>query len=227
MPEPDSVIGIDAWKKGWVAVSLINGRFNEARTAPKIAELLLAFPDAAVAAVDIPIGLPINAPRACDAAAAAFIGPRRNSVFPTPPRAALEATSFHEALIACRRVLGIGLSQQAYALGPKILEVAQLAVAGDRIVEVHPEVCFKAMARSHLAFPKSTWAGMQQRLNLLARAGIELPPDLGIANEVAPPDVIDAAAAAWSAQRYLRGEANSVISVPEVFADGRQVTIWY
>jgi Protein of unknown function (DUF429). len=40
-------------------------------------------------------------------------------------------------------------------------------------------------------------------------------------------DVIDAAAAAWSAQRYLRGEANSVIKVPEVFADGRQVTIWY
>jgi predicted RNase H-like nuclease len=225
--ERDSVVGVDVWKKGWVGVSLVNGRFNEARTAPKIADLLFAFPDAVVVAVDIPIGLPINAPRACDAAAAAFVGPRRSSVFPTPPRAALEATTFQEALVACRRVLGIGLSQQAYALGPKILEVALIAVVGDRIVEVHPEVCFRAMAGSPLAFPKSSWAGMQDRLKLLAEAEIELPADLGLANEVGSADVIDAAAAAWSARRYLRGEADSVIKVPEVFADGRQVTIWY
>jgi predicted RNase H-like nuclease len=102
-----------------------------------------------------------------------------------------------------------------------------MAVAGDKLIEVHPEVCFRAMAGRSLAFPKSTWAGMTDRLKLLAGAEIELPADLGVANEVGPADVIDAAAAAWSARRYFRGEARSVIEVPEVFADGRQVTIWY
>jgi predicted RNase H-like nuclease len=223
----DEVIGIDAWKKGWVGVALVKGEFSAARSAPKISNLLLAFPDAAVAGVDIAIGLPTNGPRACDAAAAAFVGPRRNSVFTTPPRVALEATTFAEALIACRRELGTGLSQQAYALAPKILEVASIAVVGDKLIEVHPEVCFRAMAGHALAFPKSSWAGMNLRLDLLAQAGIQLPADLGLANEVGPADVIDAAAAAWSARRYLQGEARSVIEVPEILAEGRQVTIWY
>jgi predicted RNase H-like nuclease len=225
--EQRSVLGVDAWKKGWVGVALVDGRFSEAKTAPKIADLLLAFPDAAVVAIDIPIGLPTNGPRACDASAAAFVGPRRSSVFPTPPRAALEAATFQEALVACRRVLGVGLSQQAYALAPKILEVALIAVVGDRIIEVHPEVCFRAIAGRALPFPKSSWAGMKDRLSLLAEAEIDLPAELGLANEVGPADVIDAAAAAWSARRYLLGEADSVIKVPEIFADGRQVTIWY
>jgi len=223
----DTVIGVDAWKKGWVGVSLVKGQFSEAKTAPKIVDLLLAFPEAAVVAIDIPIGLPINAPRACDAAAAAFVGPRRNSVFATPPRTALEARTFEEALVACRRAMGIGLSQQAFALAPKILEVALVATVGDRLIEVHPEVSFRAMAGHTLTYPKSSWAGMKDRLKLLAGAEIELPADLGLANEVGPADVIDAAAAAWSARRYLRDEARSVISLPEVFADGRKVTIWY
>ncbi len=223
----DSVLGVDAWKKGWVGVSLVDGSFSGAMTAPRITELLRAFPHAGIAAIDIPIGLPTDRPRACDAAAAAFVGPRRNSVFRTPPRAALEAPTFAEALVASRRLLGIGLSQQAYALGPKILEVALIATGGDQIIEVHPEVCFRAMAGRALQFPKSSWAGMQDRLELLAGAEIVLPADLGLANQVGPADVIDAAAAAWSARRFIRGEAVSVVKVPEVFADGRQVTIWY
>jgi len=224
---PDCVLGVDAWKKGWVGVLLVDGRFSVAITAPRIVELLRSCPEATVAAVDIPIGLPINRPRACDTAAAAFVGPRRSSVFPTPPREALEAATFQEALAASRRVLGIGLSQQAYALGPKILEVARVAVVGDRIIEIHPEVCFRAMAGRHLAFAKSSWAGMQDRLKLLAGAEIVLPADLGPANDVGPADVIDAAAAAWSARRFLHREAKSVVDPPEVSMDGRQITIWY
>jgi predicted RNase H-like nuclease len=224
---PDCVLGVDAWKKGWVGVSLVEGHFSGAMTAPKIADLLQAFPSATVAAIDMPIGLPVDQPRACDAAAAVFIGRRRNSVFTTPPRVALEAATFAEAVIASRRVLGIGISQQSYALGPKILEVALIAVAGDRIIEVHPEVCFRAIARRDLAFPKTSWAGLQDRLALLAGVDIVLPADLGMANEVGSADVVDAAAAAWSARRYHHGEAESVVNPPEVSPDGRPMTIWF
>jgi predicted RNase H-like nuclease len=93
-------------------------------------------------------------------------------------------------------VLGIGLSQQAYAECPTILEVADMAVLGDRLIEVHPEVSFRAMAGHSLTFPKASWAGMQNRLKLLTEVDIDLPLDLGAANEVGAADMIDAAAAA-------------------------------
>src|SRR5438128_8363238 len=56
---------------------------------------------------------------------------------------------------------------------------------------------------------------MKDRLSLLAEAEIDLPAELGPANEVGPADIIDAAAAAWSAQRYLLGEAGSVTRCPK------------
>ena len=46
------------------------------------------------------------------------------------------------------------------------------------------------------------------RRTLLARHGIQLPDHLGDAGEAGPDDVLDAAAAAWSAQRIATGHAS-------------------
>ncbi len=74
----------------------------------------------------------------------------------------------------------------------------------DRILEVHPEVSFRALARRALP-PKATWNGFMERRRSLAEGGIVLPETL---REDAPlVDVLDAAAASWSAKRYARGEA--------------------
>jgi predicted RNase H-like nuclease len=55
----------------------------------------------------------------------------------------------------------------------------------------------------------------------------ELPSGLESADRVGALDLIDAAAAAWSAWRIARDEARSLPEPPETAADGRPVAIWY
>ena len=76
-----------------------------------------------VVAIDIPIGLPPTGPRQADVLARGQVGRRASSVFVTPIRAALLATTHAEASALHRSATGKGLSQQAYALRAKILEV--------------------------------------------------------------------------------------------------------
>ena len=64
------------------------------------------------------------------------------------------------------------------------------------------------MAGAPLRSRKTSWAGAVQRRTLLAQAGIVLDGDLGLAGEQAGvDDVLDAAAAAWTARRVSQGSA--------------------
>jgi predicted RNase H-like nuclease len=212
------VAGVDACRGGWIAVVLDADQFADSISAPTFVELLGRVQDAGVVGVDIPIGLPSEGARAADVAARGFIGPRRGSVFPTPPRAALAAATYAEA----RRVLP-SLSAQSFALRKKILEVE--ACLEERVVEVHPEVSFAALAGQPLRHSKRSWNGQMKRRRLLASAGIELPDEL-TAGQAAADDVLDAAIAAWSAARKDRGEAATLPADPPM-QDGRPVAIWY
>jgi predicted RNase H-like nuclease len=90
---------------------------------------------------------------------------------------------------------------------------------------VHPEVSFAEMAQRPLDWSKKSWNGSQLRRGLLREQGIDLPdtlPDVGAAGV---DDVLDAAAAAWSADRIACGLAVSLPSPPQVI-DGRPVAIW-
>jgi predicted RNase H-like nuclease len=220
-------IGVDACKKGWVGItSDLRGYF-----AASIGQRI----DAAdsngalgVVAIDIPIGLPLTAPRRADVLARRLVGKRSSSVFPTPIREALMAATHAEASVLNLRATGKGLSRQTYALGRKILEVDAWARATPhKVIEVHPEVCFASMARRALAHPKSTWAGAEERRQLLSSAGIQIPADLGAAGQsAAVDDVLDAAAAAWTAKRYLEGNAVAFPEPPEQLGDGLPAAIW-
>ena len=160
-----------------------------------------------VIAVDIPIDPPGLGARAADAGARAFVGPgRASSVFPTPPRASLEARTFAEANEIARTVSGKGISQQAFALGKKILEVHAFAEVDERVIEMHPEVSFRQLAGEVLAESKHTHEGLERRRALLASAGIVLP---GAVPGVPEADLLDAAAGAWTAARYSRGDAQA------------------
>jgi predicted RNase H-like nuclease len=212
------VAGVDACRGGWVAIVLGAGQFADSLFAATFAQLLGRLEDARAVGVDIPIGLPSEGVREADVAARAFVGPRRSSVFPTPPRAALVAATYAEA----RGVLP-SLSAQSFALGKKILEGE--ACLEERVFEVHPEVSFAALAGRHLRHSKRSWNGQMERRRLLASAGIELPDEL-TAGQAAADDVLDAAIAAWSAARKARGEAATLPDDPPV-QDGRPVAIWY
>jgi len=94
-------------------------------------------------------------------------------------------------------------------------------------VEVHPEASFAQPAGAPLKVRKSTWAGTVRRRQLLARADIALPEDLGPAGEkAAVDDVLDAAAAAWTALRIIRDQARPHPDPPELFSDGLASAIW-
>jgi predicted RNase H-like nuclease len=58
-------------------------------------------------------------------------------------------------------------------------------------------------------------------------AGIVLPDDLGSAGRAAAvDDVLDAAAAAWTARRVAHGQAHPLPDPPEHLTDGRTAAIW-
>ena len=222
------VAGVDAYKRGWVAVVIEDGRFLDARVFPTIGELRSTLSNASVIGVDIPIGLPTSARRAADAEARAFVGPRRSSVFPTPPRAVIEAETYEEARRVANVQFGIGVSSQAYrGLRAKILEVDAVVGDDDRLIEVHPEVSFRALAGHDLQYSKRTWNGQMERRGLLEGAGIELAADLGEAGAVPVDDILDAAVGAWTAARYQQGIAQSLPDPPEIDERGRDVAIWY
>jgi predicted RNase H-like nuclease len=95
------------------------------------------------------------------------------------------------------------------------------------VIEVHPEVSFAELAGRPLAYPKSTWAGAEERRGLLRSAGIHVPIELGPPGALAAvDDVLDAAAVCWTAGRYAEGTAFSVPPEPERFEDGVTAAIW-
>jgi predicted RNase H-like nuclease len=211
------VLGVDAAGKHWVAVASDLRVYAE----PTLVGLLTAADaDGAVEVVgiDIPIGLPDGPhPRQADVLGRKSVGPRRASVFMTPPRTVLAAATYEAASAEARRVNGKGISQQAWALRRRILEVDQVVRSVDRrIVEVHPEASFATLAGRHLPAPKSTWAGLEDRRGLLANAGLLPPAHLGRPGSVAgPDDVLDAAAACWTARRVAAGVAVRYPDPPE------------
>jgi predicted RNase H-like nuclease len=194
------VLGLDACRGRWLAVVLDDGRFADARLAS--AEVLVAaWPDAEAIGVDIPIGLPEAPLRDADRAARGFVGERRSSVFATFPRCVLEAQTYDEAKAVCVARGWPKPSIQSYGMRHRMLEIAPLADADERFVEVHPEVSFRELLGRPLP-PKRTAAGASVRRIALADAGIDLP-DLPYPLD----DVLDAAVVAWSAMRYAGGEA--------------------
>lgn len=220
------VLGLDGCPAGWVAVVLEDGRFVEARLAGTIEAALEAFPGVVAAGVDMPIGLPAREKRRSDQEAKAFVGPRQNSVFWTPPLEAIEAASQTDAVHACHRLGAPGISAQCYALRPKIFEARKAADGDTRVFEVHPEVSFRAMSAGPLGSKKS-WDGLMERLDLLAAEGVELPRRMGLGARVAVDDVVDAGAVAWSAWRYARGMARTLPAEPAADELQERLVIWY
>jgi predicted RNase H-like nuclease len=165
------LVGVDGCRLGWVVASsevadarvtsLTEPTFSIERSFRALLDGLRG--RRALICVDIPIGLPSGIPlddgrRCADGEARTFLGPRRAvSVFSAPCRSTLSAASHREAcdLEVRARGSGKGLSQQAFRIIPKILDVdlvirpehqAPLGEGRDVWVrEAHPEVTFAVL----------------------------------------------------------------------------------
>ena len=226
------VTGVDACRRGWVAVSLAalspaSGRLVvTVRVAASLGVLLAPDLDPAAATIvgiDMPLGLLETGWREADRAARGLLGPRRSSVFAIPPRAVWAEASYPAANQRCRELTGQGFSAQAWGLRAKLLEANQYRqTCGHPLYEVHPELAFAAMAGAPLAASKHTGPGRDERRRLLARAGIEIPAGT-LAALIG--DVLAAAAVAWSTRRIAAGQAVTVPVVPQYDGQGAEIAI--
>lgn len=226
-PAPVRVLGVDGCKGGWVAVALEDGHYAEAWSVTTFSDLV---DDSAIAiGVDIPLGETRPGEREAEAAAKEFLGRgQKAKVFTPPPLAAASATTFAAACEIAIEVFGKKITQQAWHLLPKMLDVApHWRADSDRIREVHPECSFRALNGGTIEHGKKSWGGLWDRVEVLRSHGIEIPRGVEAVATIAPDDILDAAAVAWTAHRLARGEARSLPEPPERDVDGRSVAIWY
>jgi predicted RNase H-like nuclease len=225
------VAGVDGCRAGWVVFKLEVSSFTTSVKMVNLATWLRERPtDLACLGIDIPIGL-LEGPRACDKAARKLLKrPRGSSVFPAPCRAALNADTYAEASAVNRKRMRRGLSQQAWGIAPKIKQVDDVITSECQrwAFEVHPEVCFWALnQRRPMKHNKKTKEGAAERIVLLRRVFPQVEPHLvNRPRGIAADDLLDAAAAAWTALRWHRNEAECVCT-PEHDEKGLAVTIYY
>ena len=225
--------GIDGCPGGWVAVTLLFASQRssvqvtaDVAVAPTLAGLPLAgLPPAEAVGIDMPLGLLAEGWRVSDRLARARLGRRGVTVFAIPPRPVWLADSYGEANRICRELTGKGLAAQAWGLRVKLLEAdAYRRGSPVPLCEVHPELSFAALAGAPLAVSKRTREGLALRRDLLALAGIILPPRIAGAAEN---DLLDAAAVAWSARRIAAGQAVTLTDPTQRADDGAEIAIRY
>ena len=225
------VTGVDACRRGWVAVSLDGPGHGHGLAAVRVHATLTGLlgqdagtAEGTVTGIDMPLGLLESGWRAADLAARGLLGPRRSSVFAIPPRTVWEQASYQAAGRRCRELTGQGFSIQAWGLRTKLHEAGRYReTCRHPLYEVHPELAFCAMAGAPLAHSKHTEAGRDQRRALLSRAGIVLPAAL----QAPITDTLDAAAVAWSAWRIAAGQAVILPGTPQRDSRGREIAIRY
>ena len=180
-PDGFTAYGVDGCRGGWFAVALKQCVKAEWRVVATLGDLVKVAEDADRIFVDIPIGLPSGPEeRQCDKKAREMLGaPRASSVFRAPVRAVLGATNYAQACEINRATTqgnarGRGISKQTFAIVPKIREVDSLlrdSPKARRLVrEVHPEVCFRALAGRAMKYRKKKPAGFNERREVLLHA---------------------------------------------------------
>ena len=217
-------IGVDACKKGWFAVTLIDNISWKVNIFPNISSLWNQCKDSRLILIDIPIGLRDSGSneRSCDKPARRLLGRKRgSSVFPVPCRAAIYA-NVTEASDINKRLTDRRLSKQVLGIIPKIKEVDELLsadmTARSRIREIHPEICFWALnGKKSMTFSKKDERGIQERKEVL----ISVYPYCGdifnyaereyLRKEVARDDILDAMVAAVTSSKARQG----LLTVPE------------
>ncbi|MCI0659100.1 MAG: DUF429 domain-containing protein [Acidobacteria bacterium] len=206
-------VGLDGCRAGWVAVTRERKTLQYA-LFPHMRQVVAAYPDAGQMFVDVPIGLPWKGVpvRPCDRLSRVALGrPRASSVFPVPCREAVHARNAEEAGRLNVEILGRGLSQQTEGIRRKIAEVDELLLEESsrqrRLREVHPEVCFWALAGGRaMRHGKKTVAGRRERVAVLTRCEPEAAALVERAlsetrrRDLAADDVIDAIVAFVTAE---------------------------
>ena len=219
--------GIDGCKDGWFCVFLNDDNDWSYEVVPDAGVLAELVGRATIVLIDIPIGLLDKGPdeRLCDRAARKLLGAgRASSVFPSPARQSLDAGNYQQALAINRESTGRGLSQQAWAIVPKIREIDELLTSHPNLQgvlrECHPELCFWALnSQSSMQYNKKKEEGKHERLAVLEKIFpqchelYQQASSEFLRKQVAHDDIIDAMVCAVTA-KYGYGKYTTVPGNP-------------
>ena len=225
LPPSKSFLGIDGCHSGWIGVTINNkAEFEQVHFWQDTSEMMAQVSLAALALIDIPIGLPDppQSRRPCDVEARKLLGPRRSSVFLPALRCALQKTSYSAASQANHRACGKKFSIQMWNILPRIKAVDRIIRSRPRLQRVlresHPEICFWALSGGKPVMEsKKTVAGMRRRLRLVSRHTSNSREFFNSAQrswpraQVAIDDVLDAMALALTA---MQGSLAGLVSLP-------------
>lgn len=230
--------GVDGCKGGWLFAKVL-GRELSFGTVPRIRDLVEKVADGSRIFIDIPIGLRTESAdaRLCDQEARQALKPRRtSSVFNAPIRELLSTEDYASANALSKRLIEKGISKQSFNIMGKIREVDDLLQGSSKaralIREVHPEVCFWAIAGgSAMKHAKKSEKGFHERLEhiqlYLPNAGtailaaIEHYPRSSVAKD----DILDAVVAAITASHPDRWA--TLPAAPELDATGLPMEMVY
>jgi predicted RNase H-like nuclease len=221
-------LGLDGFRKGWVAV-LLDGDRHELTFHPNVADAL-SFPFDR-AAIDIPIGMTDCGERGCDVLAREKLRPHGSRVF-TGARRWLWL-EFYDPDEANREALRRGekrVSRQLWHIGPKIMEVDAFVRANPSldIREVHPELVFMRLNGGKPLPSKKSDEGDCLRRKLLKRQGFRKIDrwltDARMNTGAGRDDVLDACAVAIAARRPAGSLPEEA---PKSDMYGLPMRIWY
>lgn len=239
-------VGVDWASKGWVTVVAFDDGTWKAEMHPAISSVWHHHDDAEHILVDIPIGLPKDCRRDCDELARDRIEKRRNSVFYTPCREAVETNSYEQAKETNIERTGGSISSQSWGIIPRIREVDEFLQDHPEtrgvVRESHPEVCFNAFDEEGLITEsKSTEKGLEQRLSVLEaiETGLEKKYDNFVEKHIKTPppfarristnardDIVDAMVLALTA-KHGEGAYSTIPDDPENDSEDLPMEIVY
>jgi predicted RNase H-like nuclease len=241
------VAGVDGCKAGWfVVVTSPAAKVANPTNAPFIlevkhffvaanfAEVLSKTTDCKLVCVDIPIGLSDgDKPRECDIAARQILGRQASSIFPPPIRPCLSAKNYWAASKISLKYSGKKLNRQSFFLLDKIRQVDNVItpVLQRHIREIHPEISFWALNCFHpIQHRKRTLLGREERIKLLKPIFSnvqEIVAEARKPKKVAPDDILDALAAAWTASQIILQKAQTLPENPQLDSKDLKMEIVY
>lgn len=223
-------VGADWASKGWVAAELDEDGELDVGFYPTIWNLWYEYEgdDLEQILIDIPIGLPGDGRRECDQKAKEYLGERRSSVFWTPIREAIYQNNIENAKDVQGNVMEHSISNQAWAIVPRIREVDTFLRKTDDVQDVvresHPEVCFRKL-NDEPPGPKSSDVGIEERTEVLCKKLEMDPEECGETSRrltepsygrfAAEDDVLDAIVLAVTAKRVAEDDYSRLSSDTE------------
>jgi len=157
-------------------------------------------------------------------------------VFPAPCRTAIYAESYERANVINKKMTGRGLSLQTWNIIPKIREVDMLLSNDEsarlKVREIHPEICFWALAGYPMEHSKKRREGLLERIQVLKSIYPHTDDIIRQAlstyrrREVARDDILDALSAAVTAMVGVQ-KLVSISEEPEFDSRGLRMEIMH